>query len=96
MPVHSLWKVDLSGSRLSLTPLNHTWIREILARKKMILSHVQSDHKDFRTLLTGSSEQLMAFLRKTAANQPTFSRNESYVFERVLEEPEDQSLNREN
>lgn len=96
MPVHSLWKVDLSVSRLSVTPIDCVWMRKILATKKMILSHVQSDDKGFRTLLTGSPKQLMAFLRENATNPSVFSRAESYVFERVQEEPKNQPFNREN
>jgi hypothetical protein len=96
MPVHSLWKVDLSENRLILTPLNYTWIREILARKGSTLSHAPSDDKDLRTLLTGSSEELMAFINKNGAKRATFSAAESYVFERVREKSKDQPANHEN
>jgi hypothetical protein len=86
MPVHSLWRVDLSGDSLALTPLNYTWMRNLLAKKKTVLSHTRSDDKDFRTLLTGSSKELTAFLQKNVTNPSAFIRTESYVFERVKEE----------
>lgn len=83
MPVHSLWRVDLSGDSLALTPINHSWVRNLLEKKKTTLSHARSDDKDFRTLLTGSSKELTTFLSENAANPQAFLRTESYVFERI-------------
>jgi hypothetical protein len=92
MPVHSLWKVDLLGDSLALTPLSYTWMRNLLAKKEAALSHTRSDDKDFRTLLTGSSKELTVFLKKNATNPQAFLRTESYVFDRVKEEKKDQPV----
>lgn len=85
MPVHSLWRVELSGNSLMLTPLNYAWIRSLLAKKKPVLAHAESDDKDLRTLLTGPSKELVAFLRENVADPKAFLSTESYVFERIKE-----------
>ena len=82
MPVHSVCKVDIADDTLSLTPLNGELIAKLMEKKEFALSYVSTDPDGDEFILTASSKDLMAFLKKYKNEPEAFPKDNCHVFNR--------------
>lgn len=82
VPVHTVWKVDLSGDSLSLALLDGEWVKKMLEEKKLSLSTVAIDDEGLQNVLTSSSEELVLFLKQYGEDIDAFPVEKSLRFQR--------------
>jgi hypothetical protein len=70
---HSFSKVKITKDTLQLTLLNEDWLEKKILAKEVPLAH---EYIDDRLILTGSTEELQAFVKKYGADKEAFPTDE--------------------
>lgn len=78
-PVHLATKVETDGKRLTLTPMNHSWMEKAVKNKTVTIPYIWVKEEN-SALFTASSEEWMDFLTKNANNKDLFSDDNALHF----------------
>ena len=84
--IHHVSKVELSGDKLSLTPLNYEWVEKNLKAKNLSLPHVlrkEKDNEEGFPLFTATPKEWMGFLEKYASDKEAFNPKNAFKFQRA-------------
>jgi hypothetical protein len=66
---HLITKIQLDGDTLRMSLLESDWLRGMIDEKKLSIAHVR---RDGEIILTASTEELQALLRRIAKDQKAF------------------------
>ncbi len=82
--VHSVCKVLIDKETLSLIPLDGEWISKAIDKREIPLSYALVGGKSDHYVLTSSSQELAAFLKKYRHSPEAFPMDNAHVLRRIL------------
>ena len=69
---HSIWKVDHTGDKLTLTPISQEWLKAGIKDGTLKVKHEEMGREKI-IVLTASTEELQKFVLKHASNPRVFA-----------------------
>ena len=74
-PAHTIYKIDLNGDVLTLTPLRVDWVEDRIDERKLDIPHVRASRT---ILLTAPTAELQALLLKYEGREDAFEHGATY------------------
>jgi hypothetical protein len=72
LPLHTVFLVSQEADTLNLIPMDHDWLDQAMADKKVTLTRLERSRLFDPVTLTASSKELKEFIRKYAGDKAAF------------------------